>query len=171
MASDGKTVNHQFRGARRIVIGRCPGYAEALRGLWPPSVVVPSVAGGEGIRLPFAGGDATWGCVNPHFFSLAIEHIEAGYGDGQEGDPIGFAAAEYQLSESSLDYLPPATATKPAINAYSMRSCELEWWLRPYNPPLKSNDFPTHLYISSPFALDRFFETKNLMSVFIALLE
>jgi hypothetical protein len=73
MASDGITVNHQFRGARRIVIGRCLDYAEALRELWPPSVVVPSVAGGEGIRLPFTGGDATWGCVNPHFlFPLAL---------------------------------------------------------------------------------------------------
>ena len=55
-------------------IGKCPDYAEALRGLWPPSDVVLSEVGDEGIRFPFTGGDATWGCVNPLFlFPLALE--------------------------------------------------------------------------------------------------
>jgi hypothetical protein len=46
-------------------------YAEALRELWPPSVTVPSVAGSEQIRFPFAGGYATWGCATPIFVRTA----------------------------------------------------------------------------------------------------
>jgi hypothetical protein len=57
---------------------RCLDYAEALRELWPPSVVVPDVAGSEQIRFPFAGGYASWGCATPIFiishWSLVIGH-------------------------------------------------------------------------------------------------
>src|SRR2546422_2697805 len=65
-----KTINFAERVG--LATRRRPDYAEALCELWPPSVVVPSVAGGEGIRLSFAGGWRFVGMRQPPLFLFPL---------------------------------------------------------------------------------------------------